>query len=450
MFELVEEQWEKIQLVLKNEFGLDIYNAWLSRLNCVAIRNNKIELSVETNFIKDYIVKEYLEGKYTKSICRKKGLKQILKDNFDINIIDISINNKKNGEQTQTLNNVKSISPTENLYTIGTELNKLYTFENFVVGESNKLAFSIAKSIVDGDTVVQDVNPLFIYGGVGLGKTHLIQSMAWALKDKYKNKNITYLSAERFMALFVNALRDKTINDFKDRFKNIDTLIIDDLQFIAGKTGTQKEFFYTFNTLLAEGKTMIMACDKSPDKLSEVDEKLKSRISGGIIVDITPSDYDLRLKLAKSKAELYGLKCDSIVLEKIAERTNNTNRDIDGLIKNLLIKHYYSKKEINLSTLDDILPQKTKKNNIETIQKKVCEHFGLTKNDIFSNTRKYALERQIAFYLSRKYLPNSYPEIARFYNKNHATIIFACKKIEKEIIENNKIRNIVETIESSF
>ena len=516
--------WKDIQNSLHNEFGDNIYNSWLSKLNFVSYNSYELCLSVETSFIKEWITKEFLNGKKRKIngeyIYITKGIKQVLLEQFNIKSITIIVddtintnntnnytnthnqnnnnyntnyNNNYNNNNTNynssynnnntnntnntnytntnnynntncnnynntnnTNNNIISISEYDNIYTIGTELNKLYTFDNYVVGESNKLAYSIAKSIINNENLGFDVNPFFLYSEVGLGKTHLMQAMAWEFKERYKDKNVVYLTAEKFMFLFVQSLKNNNINTFKDKFRNIDILLIDDIQFIAGKDGTQKEFFYTFNTLLSDNKKIILACNKAPDNMENIDIQLKSRLSSGIVVDILKPDYNMRLELAKKKAEVLGLQCKEEVFEYIAENITTTNRDIEGGIKKLLIYQKFMNNN-NLITLDiakkvlkDTLNTNKKVITIDRIQQKVAEYYKITKTELLSDKRdrKYSLPRQIAFYLSKKITQKSYPEIAReFNNKNHATVIFAYNKIEKELQTNIEMIDDVKSIE---
>ncbi len=256
------------------------------------------------------------------------------------------------------------------------------------------------------------------------------------------------------MYLFVQSLQNKDVNSFKEKFRNIDILLIDDIQFIAGKEGTQKEFFYTFNTLLSDNKTIILACNKSPDYMENVDNQLKSRMSAGIVVDISKPDYEMRLKLAKKKAEILGLKCNEEIFEYLAQNITTTNRDIEGAIKKLLVHQKFMNEEINLDlvkqALKNILNSNKKAITIEKIQQKVAEYYKITKTELLSNKRdrKFSHPRQVAFYLSRKLTKKSFPEIAReFGNKNHATIIFAFNKIEKEISNNIEINEDISKIE---
>lgn len=451
--------WSDIQTIFHEEFGSEIYNSWLSKLNFVSYNLNSICLSVETSFIKEWITKEFLNGKKRKIngeyVWIKKGIKQLLLEKFNIKTVEIIIDNSvKSQNINYEVDNVVSISEHNNVYTIGAELNKLFTFENYVVGESNKLAYSVAKSIINEEAIGFDVNPLFLYSEVGLGKTHLIQAMAWELKEKYKNKNIVYLSAEKFMYLFVQSLQNKDINAFKEQFRNIDILLIDDIQFIAGKEGTQKEFFYTFNTLLSDNKKIILACNKAPDNMENIDNQLKSRMSSGIVVDINRPDYDMRFRLAKKKAEVLGLQCSDEIFEYIAKNITTTNRDIEGAIKKLLVHQKFINSNITIdivkTTLKDTLNANKKIITIDKIQQKVADFYKITKTELLSDRRdrKFSLPRQIAFYLSKKITQKSFPEIGReFGNKNHATVIFAYNKIIKEVEKNTEILSNITEIE---
>ncbi|MDR0423744.1 MAG: chromosomal replication initiator protein DnaA, partial [Rickettsiales bacterium] len=417
MFELVKTDLQVIYEAFKNEFGDSIYKNWLSKLTCISIKDSKAEFLVESRFLKEYIEREYLDGKKKKIngkyIYIKKGIKQILKE-FNINEVQISL--KERNVNSNYQDNITSMSQTNNLYSFGTELNKSFTFDNFVVGNSNEIAYSVATSIVDGNALKFDTNPFFVYGNVGLGKTHLIQAISWKLKEKHPNENIVYLSVEKFMQIFVDALKNKTMDNFKDKFRNIDTLVIDDIQFLIGKEGTQKEFFYTFNNLLSDNKRVILACDKSPTKLEGLDETLRSRISGGVSIEIAKPDFDMRFKIAQKKANLFGLKCDNKVLENIA-KIDYTNRDIEGVVKKLAIEQHFLKKDITLNSIVGIFTQNKKEVDFISIQNEVCKYFNITNEDILSTSRRFALQRQIMFYLCRKHTTKSYPEISLFFNK---------------------------------
>jgi chromosomal replication initiator protein len=341
------------------------------------------------------------------------------------------------------------------LYAVGLNLNPHYTFENFVVGDSNKIAYSIAKCITEGVNPDFNMNPFFLYGAVGLGKTHLMQAMAWELKAKHKDKNIVYLSAEKFMYLFVQALQNKTIDSFKEQFKNIDLLFVDDIQFIAGKDGTQREFFYTINTLLNDGKKIIMACDRLPEQMKDIGEQLRSRMSSGVMAEISLPDYETRLQIAKMKAKNFELQCDDKIFEYIAKNVKTTCRDVEGAVKKLLLEQKFGSGALDLDTTRNLLLANVLINSqeitLEKLQRKVADYFEITREEILSSRRdrKFSFPRQIAFYLAKKLTTKSYAEIGKeFGNKNHATVLFAYKKIEKEISQDAKINEIVLALEN--
>lgn len=471
--------WIDIQDSLKKNFGEDVYGAWLSKIVLVSLTDYEVILSVPTDFIKDWIKREYFSGTQKtingKKVWVKKGIKEVILDFYPkVNSIDIIVDRNQQTNvvseskyteinednlitESQNENNVTSFSENGNLYNIGIDLNNRYTFENFVVGNSNKLAYSVAKSVADSTNINVDTNPLFLYGGVGLGKTHLCQAIAWRMKEKFANKNIVYLTAERFMYLFVQSLQSQSINSFKDRFRNIDVLIIDDIHFIAGKESTQKEFFQTFNTLISENKQIILACDKSPVNLEKIDDQLKSRMSGGIVIDVLDPDYKLRLDITRFKSKQMGLDLDDKVSEFIAKNIPSSGREIEGCLKRLLMHKKFMNVTITQEVVENVLAdnivQSKKAINIDDILGKVSDFYKISLNELKSNSRlkELVIPRHIAMYFCKKLTSKSFPEIAKkFGGRNHATVIYAVKKIEK-MIENNpnisdnisKLKNIL-------
>lgn len=446
MFELEKSfDWNIAKTTFKKEFGDDVYNAWISNIALVSATNFEIVMAVPTAFIRDWINREYFDGRYKfvngEKIYVKKGIKQILKDicptlmSFSI-IVDKSA---KKEEELQQQNNIKSISEEDNLYAVGTVLNNKYTFENFVVGESNRLAYEVANRIASDDIEGMDVNPFFMYGSVGLGKTHLCQAIAWKVKNTRPNKKIIYLTAEKFMFLFVQSLQKQDINEFKNRLRNIDVLIIDDIQFILGKDKTQKEFFYTFETLINDNKQIILACDRSPAHLEALDEKLKSRINGGLIVDIKEPDYELRRSIVENKVNTLQLDLQPNFIDYIAENITSNGRDIEGLLKRLKVNQNIMNIKITKNEIDNLLNDFVTKKivNLDLIKEKVADYYDLTVFDLTSNKRNKNLvcARHVAMYLVRELTNKSYPEIARaFSGRNHATVIHAVTKIKKDII----------------
>lgn len=472
--------WINIQDSLRYNFGETVYNAWLSKINLVSLSEFEVVLSVPTDFIKDWIKREYFKGVQKtvegKKIWVKKGIKEVILDFYPrVNSIDIIVNrtqkvdvienkeerviknNKQNNDLSENYDNVTSFSENGNLYSIGIDLNNRYTFNNFVVGSSNKLAYSVAKSIADSININVDINPLFLYGGVGLGKTHLCQAIAWKMKNNFPNKNIIYLTAERFMYLFVQSLQSQSINSFKDRFRNVDVLIIDDIHFIAGKDSTQKEFFQTFNTLIGENKQIILACDRSPLNLEKIDEQLKSRMSGGIVIDVLDPDYQLRLDIIKFKSEQMGLEINENISQFLAKTIVSSGREIEGCLKRLLMHQKFMNVKITQAVIEDVLvdnivqPQKVI--TMDEILEKVSSLYKVPLNELKSERRlkELVIPRHIAMYLCKKLTSKSFPVIAKKFNKkNHATVIYAVKRIEKMMKDNIEIANNVADLKQSL
>ena len=469
--------WMNVQTSLKDNFGDDVYCAWLSKIDLFSMTEHEIILSVPTDFIKDWIKREYFNGIQKtingQKVWIRKGIKEVILDFYPgVNSIDIVVdrtkdnnvqivsntvsnNNNNTTQYKDEIDNVKSFSENGNLYNIGIDLNNKYTFENFVIGTSNKLAYSVAKSIANSVDIDVDTNPLFLYGGVGLGKTHLCQAIAWQMKDNFPNKNIVYLTAERFMYLFVQSLQSQSVSSFKDRFRNIDVLIIDDIHFIAGKDSTQKEFFQTFNTLIGENKQIILACDKSPLNLEKVDEQLKSRMSGGIVVDVLEPDYQLRFDIVKFKSKQMGLELDDKTSKFIAEKIVSSGREIEGCLKRLLMHQKFMNVKITQSVVEDVLAdnitQSQRVITIDDVLEKVSSFYKVSLSELKSEKRlkELVIPRHIAMYLCKKLTSKSFPDIAKkFGGKNHATVIHAIKKVDELIKNDQEISDNVSKIKN--
>ncbi len=345
----------------------------------------------------------------------------------------------------------------------GIELNPKFTFDNFIVGSCNKLACGISKVIAKIDESIfseQEINPLFLYGGVGLGKTHLAQAVAWHIKENDKNSRVVYISAERFMHQFVKSLRSKNIESFKEQFRLIDILIIDDLQFISGKDGTQEELLNTINHLIESNKKIILVCDKSPGDINDVSSKLKSKIASGFIADFKCPDYETRLKILESKTKNFDFTIPQDVLKLLASKINSNIRDLEGALKKITANYLFTEEEINLKNTKELLRDLFRTNHneatIEKIQKATASHFEIKISDLKSSSRlrQFARPRQIAMYLAKKLTDKNLPEIGReFGGKNHATVIHAIKTADK-LIESSpslavSLNNLEEKIKNS-
>ncbi len=334
-------------------------------------------------------------------------------------------------------------------------LNPKYTFENFVVGPSNQLAY--AASVAVSENPAKAYNPLFIYGGVGLGKTHLLHAIGNSIKDSHPNKRVVYISSEEFTNELINSIQHKQMSQFRNKYRNLDCLLIDDIQFISKKERTEEEFFHTFNALYENQKQIVITSDKPPGEIKDIESRLKSRFSWGLIVDIQPPELETRIAIIQKKAELFNLKLSPEIVEFIAQNISSNVREIEGALIKISAFKSIMRRPITLSlvksTLQDIVMRKEKMLTAENIQKTVARHFGITVEELKSSkrNREILIPREVAMYLTRKITKNSLPEIkAKFGVKSHATIINACKKIEKELEKNPELREKIKVIEKEI
>lgn len=321
---------------------------------------------------------------------------------------------------------------------IGVPLDPKLTFDNFVVGKPNELAYAAALRVAESDKVA--FNPLFLYGSVGLGKTHLMNAIAWSIKSRNHDRTIAYLSAEKFMYQFVRAVRYKDTMAFKEQFRSVDVLMIDDIQFICGKDSTQEEFFHTFNALVDNKRQVIVSADKSPSDLEGMEERLKSRLGWGLVADIHPTTYELRLGILQSKAADASIPIPDKVLEFVAHKVTSNVRELEGALNRIIANAVFVGREITVDSarevLSDLLRTCERKVTVDEIQKKVANHYAIKLSDMSSarHLRQVALPRQVAMYLSKKFTTLSLPEIGKnFGGRDHTTVIHAIKKIETDI-----------------
>ncbi|MEX3017502.1 chromosomal replication initiator protein DnaA [Gymnodinialimonas hymeniacidonis] len=323
----------------------------------------------------------------------------------------------------------------------GTKLNPALTFANFVVGKPNELAHAAARRVAE--TLDVTFNPLFLYGGVGLGKTHLMHAIAWDLQERFPDAQVLYLSAEQFMHLFVRALREQNTFDFKETFRNVDVLMVDDVQFIAGKTSTQQEFFHTFNALVEMGKQIVISGDRAPVDMEELDSRIASRLQSGLVVDIHPTDYELRLSVLQHKAAILSQKYPHVqfadgVLEFLARKIASNIRELEGALNRLYATGDLVRREVTedfaRDNLADILRASDRKVTMDEILKKTCDYYKIRQVDIISQNRQRAIARprQMAMYLCKKLTTRSLPEIGKkFGGRDHTTILYGVRKIEE-------------------
>ena len=442
--------WNLVQSEMKNKLGLDIYESWLKKIIFVEEFHNYLLLSVPTRFIRDWITSRYLD-QILQSIKNYK--KEIIRIEFKIDAHNSKDELKE--ENFKLLNNQENISFIKDSYLQYNRLDPNKKFENFITGSSNKLAFEASLKVSEN---VSNYNPLYIYGGVGMGKTHLLNSIGFELK---KNNKVMFISAERFMYQFVKSIKSNDMVKFKEYFRNTDVFLIDDIQFMNGKEAMQEEFFHTFNALIEKGSQIIISADRAPNKLSRIQERIKSRFSGGLVVDIQKPDYDLRKKIVSNKVEeLNNLYQDQVKISKeiedfIASEITTSIREIVGAINRTISFSRIYNKVPNLAeikvVLKDLLNLNENKVTIDLIQTLVCKFFKISKNEMLSSRRSRYLvrPRQTAIYLTKILTSKSLPEIGReFSNRDHTTIIHSVKTIEKlkekdpGMVENiNKLKN---------
>jgi len=451
-FDKINLDWKLIQSELKLKLGTEVYESWIKKIDLLEEFNNYILLTVPTRFIRDWITSRYLD-QILQTI--KKHKKQIIRIEFKI--IEKKDNNSEKLNDFNQINETRKVSFIKDSYLQYSRIDPNKRFENFLIGTSNKIAFEASLKVSQN---ISHYNPLYVYGGVGLGKTHLLNSIGYEMS---KNKKVMFISAERFMYQFVKSIKSNDMVKFKEYFRNTDVLLIDDIQFMNGKEAMQEEFFHTFNALLDKESQIIVSADRPPNKLSRIQERIKSRFSGGLVVDIQKPEYDLRRKIINHKInELTTLYADKVnVTDEIQDFISNkitTNvRELVGAINRIVsFSRIYNKLPSLSETkiiLKDLLNLTENNVTIDRIQTIVCKFFKISKNEMLSSRRSRYLvrPRQTAIYLTKILTTKSLPEIGReFSNRDHTTIIHSVKTIEKLKEKNpdmndniNKLKNII-------
>ena len=446
--------WSIIQAEMRNKLGNDVYESWLKKISFVEELKNYVLLSVSTRFIRDWITSRYLDQ-----------ILQIIKIyKKDINRVELKINEKKDENINQiSQREISSLYENGNVafikdtYLQYNTIDSNKKFENFIIGSSNKLAFEASKKITEN---ISRYNPLYIYGGVGMGKTHLLNAIGLSLKEKNK---VMFISAERFMYQFVKSIKSNEMVKFKEYFRNTEILLIDDIQFMNGKEAMQEEFFHTFNALIDKGSQIIISADRAPNKLSRIQERIKSRFSGGLVVDIQKSNYDLRHKIVKIKTEelnvFYSnqINISDEIKKFISSEIKTSIRELVGAINRIVSFSRIYNKAPNISEakviLKDLLNLPENKVTIDLIQSTVCKFYKISKNEMLSSRRSRYLvrPRQTAIYLTKILTSKSLPEIGReFSNRDHTTIIHSVKTIEKLKKDDPELNNNIDTLKNKI
>jgi len=441
-----DRQWTDLKISLKKSIGENNFNNWLSPIDFSHVEEDVAIFTVPTNFLGNYVSQNFGEI----------IVAQISSKTNKINRIRFEVDSKSNNLTGSQPSAPAHISyPKDNELT-GAQLDKRFTFDAFVVGKPNELAHAAARRVAEGGDV--SFNPLFLYGGVGLGKTHLMHAIAWELSNRRPDINVLYLSAEQFMYRFVQALRERKMMDFKQLFRSVDILMVDDVQFIAGKGSTQEEFFHTFNALVDQNKQIIISGDRAPGEIKDLEDRIKSRLQSGLVVDLHPTDYELRLGILQSKVERQKqqypeLSIDNNVLEFLALRISTNVRVLEGALTRLFAFASLIGRHITLEVaqdcLADVLRASERKITVEEIQRKVSEHYNIRLSDMIGpkRLRTYARPRQIAMFLSKQLTSRSLPEIGRrFGGRDHTTVMHGVKRIEELRAQDGQIAEDLEML----
>ncbi|MFO8126756.1 chromosomal replication initiator protein DnaA [Yoonia sp.] len=422
---MTNDIWANVLSALKGALGTNSYSSWIEPLEFTQLSDGVAVFDVPTNFIGNYVSQNFGD----------QIIYHMTKAGEDVQRLQFRAPSQARAAPKPKISK-RPVEPDS-----GAPLDRRFTFDTFVVGKPNELAHAAARRVAEGGPVT--FNPLFLYGGVGLGKTHLMHAIAHELKERSPELSVLYLSAEQFMYRFITALRERKMMDFKQLFRSVDVLMVDDVQFIGGKDSTQEEFFHTFNTLVDGQKQIIISADRAPGEIKDLEERIKSRLQCGLVVDLHPTDYELRLGILQSKVDVYSAQYPELeiadgVLEFLAHRISTNVRVLEGALTRLFAFASLVGREITLDLtqdcLSDVLKASDRKVTVEEIQRKVSEHYNIRLSDMIGprRVRNYARPRQIAMYLAKQMTSRSLPEIGRrFGGRDHTTVMHGVKRIEE-------------------
>ncbi|WP_224824195.1 chromosomal replication initiator protein DnaA [Cognatishimia sp. MH4019] len=445
---MTDEKWGQVRVNLIKTVGQNNYKNWIEPLEFSELDDGVATFFVPTNFMGNYVSQNFGDQILYQLTTAGEAVQRV--------VFQVPANQTTRPKPAKPVAVAKSSSKA----VPGAPLDKRFRFETFVVGKPNELAHAAAKRVAEGGPVT--FNPLFLYGGVGLGKTHLMHAIAHELQERQPELNVVYLSAEQFMYRFVQALREKRMMDFKSLFRSVDVLMVDDVQFIAGKDSTQEEFFHTFNALVDQNKQIIISADRAPGEIKDMEDRIKSRLQCGLVVDLHPTDFELRLGVLQSKVDQYsaqypGLELDDGVLDFLAHRISTNVRVLEGALTRLFAFASLVGRPITLELaqdcLADVLRASDRKITVEEIQRKVSEHYNIRLSDMIGpkRLRSYARPRQVAMYLCKQLTTRSLPEIGRrFGGRDHTTVMHGVKRIEELKVQDSQIADDIELLRRSL
>ena len=448
-YQQLNKKWEETLYIIQQRMGLQIYNTWFSRIKFIDFKNNELNLSVPDKFCKEWLEKNHYQF-ISDIFMEQLELNGNISINFSIDTSkspDLNIKKTNRGRQGKTDKNIFQKRYQE------TGLNSRYTFDDFVVGDSNRLAQAACLAVAQSPG--KSYNPLFIYGGVGLGKTHLLHAIGNDVinKNSLHTTDIAFISSEKFTNELINAIKEDATVAFREKYRNYNILLIDDIQFLVGKERTQEEFFHTFNTLYNAGKQIVITSDKPPKDIANLENRLISRFEWGLIADVQMPEFETRIAILQKKAEFFKLEFSDDIINYIATKPSNIRQLESTLIKLKAYIDLTRQKEINFiqaqQILKDIIPIERKEISIPLIQKQTAEFFNLKPGLLLSKkrTKNIVTARHIAMYLSRELTDNSLPEIGNsFGGKDHSTVIHSCNKIKRQLLKDNKLKLDIDRI----
>lgn len=442
MKNLIEAKWDEILEYMVSEYGITnvSYNTWLKPLKIYDVQDNVITILINDEKI-GHFGYDHIRNKY--ELLLKVSIEEIMNEPYEIKFVLAS--------QLDSINKNKDLSNVTKK-NVPTFLNPRYTFDTFVVGGNNEFARAAALAVAENPGEIY--NPLFIYGGVGLGKTHLMHSIAHFVLNQNPNTKVLYVTSEKFTNELIDAIQKKTTAQFREKYRSIDILLIDDIQFIIGKESTQEEFFHTFNTLHEAKKQIIISSDRPPKEMLTLEDRLRSRFEHGLMADIQPPDYETRMAILKKKEELDGLSIDEEVLSYIASNIKSNIRELEGALTKIVAYSRLKKKKLNLAlaemALKDIIsPNEKKVITTDLIVEVVAEHYNIQPSDIYSKnkSRNVSYPRQIAMYLCRKLTDASVTDIGKALgNRDHSTVLHGFEKIAKDMEKDASLHNTIDVL----
>lgn len=434
MRDILASQAVAVEERLRKILGASVFDTWLKSLSVGGFKDGVLTLFLPTNFFCSYIARNF-SVEITQAWQAENP--EIERIKFEVGSVSYSSDEKEEIPENDSRPSVTvaATMPETEKDALSAALDPRFTFDNFVVGTPNEFAYAAARRVAECDSV--SFNPLYLYSSAGLGKTHLMHSIAWYIREHNPSRRVVYLSAEKFMYLFIRAIRYKDTLSFKEELRNVDVLMIDDVQFLIGKESTQDEFFHTFNALVGSGKQIVLSADKPPVNLEGIEERLKTRLGSGLVADIHPTTYELRLGILESKAQNLGVYVPQEVISFLAEKITASVRELEGALLRVAAHVQLMGGEVTLERtcdiLRDILSVLDRKVTIEEIQRKVAERYNIRVSEMTSKRRErtVARPRQIAMYLAKTLTTKSLPDIGRAFDRDHTTVIHAVKTVEE-------------------